>query len=159
MQNRTHQQSHRNSAPPTPHYSSVSTCSPFGSERALTRKMLTGKLCCIWRIRNTNNHYQPGVPGKEKMDIEFILKEKLPFVTLMSSESTFASIWDRIWYQLFMNVSHLDDQSLPLVLTVIKIHIMGWGNFHRITIYLFWLHINYLLVLLTYIPSGKKSYL
>lgn len=51
------------------------------------------------------------------MDIEFILKEKLPFVTLMSSESTFASIQDRIWYHLFM--------SLPLVLTVIKIHIMG----------------------------------
>lgn len=62
MQNRTHQRRHRNSpTPPTPtppplRYSSASTCSPLGTERAVTwrRKMFSWKLCSIWRSLNTN---------------------------------------------------------------------------------------------------------
>lgn len=92
------------------------------------------------------------------MDREFILTEKLPFVNLMSSKSTFSSIW----YHLFMNVSHLDGQSLPLV----SLQFIKWGENTstqlRASYYVLSLLTAHKLpvgTFLTSIPSGKKSYL
>lgn len=58
MQNRTHQQRHRNSLtppclhpPPSMRYSSVSTCSLLGTKRAVIwrRRMFSWKLCSSWK--------------------------------------------------------------------------------------------------------------